>query len=117
MYVHTRTYTHTQTHLQIHIQLYMHTQTTPHKKLQYFVVNSQIWVLHSRGRQRAQHTFLALLSLHSAIEQSDDSQCQWQIRPELRACSARRPWGGTLAPTIISTRHWRAGEWKFQALA
>ncbi|CAI9570195.1 unnamed protein product [Staurois parvus] len=114
-YIHTNTHTYstctyTQTHVQIHtctytqthVQLYMHTQTythmythTPptHKKLQYFVIHSQIRVLHSRGRQRAQHTLLALLSLRSAIEQSDGCQCQLQIRPELRACSARRSWG------------------------
>ncbi|CAI9558872.1 unnamed protein product [Staurois parvus] len=83
---HTHTCTYTQTHVQIHtctytqthVQLYMHThtQTPPHKKLQYFVGHSQIRVLHSRGRQRAQHTLLPLLSLRSAIEQSDSSQCQ-----------------------------------------
>ncbi|CAI9543822.1 unnamed protein product [Staurois parvus] len=63
---------------QTHVELYMHTHVNslPHKKLQYFVVHSQSRVLHSRGRQRAQHTLLALLSLRSAIEQSDDSQCQ-----------------------------------------
>ncbi|CAI9582518.1 unnamed protein product [Staurois parvus] len=64
MYMHTQTQTCTRTH------------TPPHKKLQYFVVHSQSRVLHSRGRQRAQHTLLSLLSLRSAIEQSDGSQCQ-----------------------------------------
>ncbi|CAI9593879.1 unnamed protein product [Staurois parvus] len=74
-HVHTHTCTYTQTHLQINTCTYTHTYTT-HKKLQYFVIHSQIRVLHSRGRQRAQHTLLALLSLRSAIEQSDGSQCQ-----------------------------------------
>ncbi|CAI9610160.1 unnamed protein product [Staurois parvus] len=67
MYVHTHTYMHTYTHVDTH---------TPYKKLQYFVVHSQSRVLHSRWRQRAQHTLLPLLSLRSAIEQSDSSQCQ-----------------------------------------
>ncbi|CAI9571684.1 unnamed protein product [Staurois parvus] len=64
-----------QTHVQIHTCTYTYTSPPPIKKLQYFVVHSQIRVLHSRGRQRAQHTLLALLSLRSAIEQSDGSQC------------------------------------------
>ncbi|CAI9537454.1 unnamed protein product [Staurois parvus] len=56
--------------------MYIHTDThtQPYKKLQYFVVHSQSRVLHSKGRQRAQHTLLPLLSLYSAIEQSDGSQ-------------------------------------------
>ncbi|CAI9596338.1 unnamed protein product [Staurois parvus] len=100
MYIHTHKnthmYMHTHTHLNTHTYMYIHADTCtivhaytdthtctlthtpllPHKKLQYFVVHSQIRVLHSRGRQRAQHTLLALLSLRSAIEQSDGSQCQ-----------------------------------------
>ncbi|CAI9612469.1 unnamed protein product [Staurois parvus] len=52
---HTYTCTYTQTHVQIHTCTYTHTHP-PHKKLQYFIVHSQIRVLHSRGRQRAQHT-------------------------------------------------------------
>ncbi|CAI9571958.1 unnamed protein product [Staurois parvus] len=73
---HLHTCTYTQTHLQIDSCTYTQTHTHPYKKLQYFVVHSQSWVLHSRGRQRAQHTLLPLLSLRSAIEQSDGSQCQ-----------------------------------------
>ncbi|CAI9563236.1 unnamed protein product [Staurois parvus] len=100
MYIHTQTHVHTdthtctctQTHVHTHRQMYTHTHTCRHmyrythvhtqrhppppKNLQYFVVHSQSWVLHSRGRLRAQHTLLALLSLRSAIEQSDGSQCQ-----------------------------------------
>ncbi|CAI9536998.1 unnamed protein product [Staurois parvus] len=78
MYRYTHVHTDTCTYTQTHVQLYIHTQThTTHiKKLQYFVVHSQSRVLHSRGRQRAQHTLLPLLSLRSAIEQSDGSQCQ-----------------------------------------
>ncbi|CAI9551511.1 unnamed protein product [Staurois parvus] len=68
MYIHVDTCTHTDTHT--------HTQTHTYKKLQYFVVHSQRRVLHSRGMQKAQHTLLPLLSLLSAIEQSDSSQCQ-----------------------------------------
>ncbi|CAI9548534.1 unnamed protein product [Staurois parvus] len=76
MYVHTRTYIHAHTYVNTctHVRKYMHTQ--PYKKLHYFVVHSQIQVLHSRGRQIAQYTPLPLLSLRSAMEQSDSSQCQ-----------------------------------------
>ncbi|CAI9583560.1 unnamed protein product [Staurois parvus] len=90
MYMHTHkhtctcTHTHTHTHTYIHADscidthMYIHTDTHthPYKKLQYFIVHSQSCVLHSRGRQRAQHTLLPLLSLRSAIEQSDGFQCQ-----------------------------------------
>ncbi|CAI9584970.1 unnamed protein product [Staurois parvus] len=74
MYIHTDTCTCIHRHTQTHTHVHVHTHT--HKKLQYFVVHSQTQVLHSRGRQRAQHTLLPLLSLRSAIEQSDSSQCQ-----------------------------------------
>ncbi|CAI9584797.1 unnamed protein product [Staurois parvus] len=80
--IHTDTCTHTRRHMYIHADtctgthMNIHTPPFPHKKPQYFVVHSQIRVLHSRGRQRAQHTLLGLLSLRSAIEQSDGSQCQ-----------------------------------------
>ncbi|CAI9576365.1 unnamed protein product [Staurois parvus] len=90
MYMHTDTYRHTHmyihadtctdTHMYIHADtctdthMYIHTHT--YKKLQYLVFHSQSRVLHSRGRQRAQHTLLPLLSLCSAIERSDGSQCQ-----------------------------------------
>ncbi|CAI9568612.1 unnamed protein product, partial [Staurois parvus] len=68
-FTHTHTCTYTQTNVQIYkctytqtmYILYMHTQM----KLQYFVVHSQIRVLHSRGRQRAQHTH-SLLCFHCA---------------------------------------------------
>ncbi|CAI9583873.1 unnamed protein product [Staurois parvus] len=76
--IHTHTCTYTHTHMYMHTQTHTntHAHTQPYKKLQYFVVHSQSWVLHSRGRQRAQHTLLSLLSLSSAIEQSDGSQCE-----------------------------------------
>ncbi|CAI9597423.1 unnamed protein product [Staurois parvus] len=82
MYIHKNT--HAQTHVHTHRHMYTHTcrhmyrytHTHPYKKLQYFVVHSQSRVLHCSGRQRAQHTLLPLLSLRSAIEQSDSSQCQ-----------------------------------------
>ncbi|CAI9624858.1 unnamed protein product [Staurois parvus] len=94
MYIHTqthvRTYTYMHTHRHMYTHIHVHTRrhmyrythvhtdpsTQPYKKLLYFVVHSQSRVMHSRGRQRAQHTLLALLLLRSAIEQSDGSQCQ-----------------------------------------
>ncbi|CAI9577940.1 unnamed protein product, partial [Staurois parvus] len=75
MYIHTQTHTHrdtcTHTHtctctcIHRHTQTHVHTHTHPYKKLQYFVVHSQSRVLHSRGRQRAQHTH-SLLCFHCA---------------------------------------------------
>ncbi|CAI9610960.1 unnamed protein product, partial [Staurois parvus] len=59
--IHTDTCTcihrHTQTHTHAHTHTYSHAHT-PYKKLQHFVVHAQSRVLHSRGRQRAQHTLL-----------------------------------------------------------
>ncbi|CAI9604438.1 unnamed protein product [Staurois parvus] len=64
MYRHTYMYIHTDTCTDTH--MYIHTDTcTPYKNLQYFIVHSQSRVQHSRGRQRAQHTLLPLLSLRS----------------------------------------------------
>ncbi|CAI9533389.1 unnamed protein product, partial [Staurois parvus] len=93
VHTYTDTCTCTQTHVHTHVQ-YIHTDTCtivrmytytppppPHKKLQYFVVHSQSRVLHSRGRPRAQHTLLALLSLRSDIEQSDGSRSGLSSKP------------------------------------
>ncbi|CAI9587413.1 unnamed protein product [Staurois parvus] len=82
-HVHRHMYTHIHVHACRHMYRYTHVHTqrhvhTPIKSCSTssFTYKSQIRVLHSRGRQRAQHTLLALLSLRSAIEQSDGSQCQ-----------------------------------------
>ncbi|CAI9566755.1 unnamed protein product [Staurois parvus] len=58
MYIHT--YIHTHIHRHMHTCTIVHAyRPPPHKKVQYFVVHSQIRVLHSSGRQRAQqHSFL-----------------------------------------------------------
>ncbi|CAI9546543.1 unnamed protein product [Staurois parvus] len=74
----TDTCTHTHTCTDTHRHMYMHTHTpvNSYKRLQYFRCSLTEPVLHSRGRQRAQHTLLPLLSLRSAIEQSVGSQCQ-----------------------------------------
>ncbi|CAI9570480.1 unnamed protein product [Staurois parvus] len=67
-HVHTHMHVHTHRHMYRYIHVHVHTHThTPYKKLQYFIVHSQIRVLNSRGRQRAQHTLFPLLSLRSAI--------------------------------------------------
>ncbi|CAI9540568.1 unnamed protein product, partial [Staurois parvus] len=87
-YKHTCTCTHTQTHVHTHIHAhthrhmyrYTHVHTHRHtpsiKSCSTLLFTHRAGVLHSRGRQRAQYTLLALLSLCSAIEQSDGSQCQ-----------------------------------------
>ncbi|CAI9535296.1 unnamed protein product [Staurois parvus] len=67
MYIHGDTCTDT--------HMYIHTHThSPIKSCSTSLFTQRAG--HSRGRQRAQHTLLPLLSLHSAIEQSDGSQCQ-----------------------------------------
>ncbi|CAI9585691.1 unnamed protein product [Staurois parvus] len=73
---HMYTHTHTCRHMYRYTHIHAYIDTHIYKKLQYFVVHSRSQVLHSRGRQRAQHTLLPLLSLRSAIEQSNSSQCQ-----------------------------------------
>ncbi|CAI9588095.1 unnamed protein product, partial [Staurois parvus] len=90
MYTHTDTCTYIHTNTCTHIHMYIHTDTCtciyrhtcthtpPIKKLQYFVVHSQSRVLHSRGRQRAQHTLLCfhcaqLLSSLTAPSANDRS--------------------------------------------
>ncbi|CAI9588764.1 unnamed protein product [Staurois parvus] len=70
--IHVNTHAHTcsyiQTHVYTHVHTHVHTHTPlPHKKLQYFVVLSQIQVLHSRGRQRAQHTLFHCAQLLSSL--------------------------------------------------
>ncbi|CAI9618568.1 unnamed protein product, partial [Staurois parvus] len=104
---HVRTYTNTHLHTHIctdtHMYIHTHTHTHPHKKLQYFVVHSQIWVLHCKGKQRAQHTMLALLSLRSAIERSDGSQSVPMTDPaSAPSMLSKTALGYILAPTIIS---------------
>ncbi|CAI9607395.1 unnamed protein product, partial [Staurois parvus] len=69
MYIHTDTCTivhaYTDTHRHTHMYTYTYTHThTHHKNVQYFVVHSQVRALHSRRRQRAQHTLL--LCFHCA---------------------------------------------------
>ncbi|CAI9611321.1 unnamed protein product [Staurois parvus] len=75
-HVHTHTCTYTQTHVQIHTCTY--TQTPPPSikscSTSLFIHRDGYCTL--GGGQRAQHTLLPLLSLCSAIEQSDSSQCQ-----------------------------------------
>ncbi|CAI9549982.1 unnamed protein product [Staurois parvus] len=126
MYVHTHTYTHTQRHMYTHTYMYIHADTCTHVRTYTHIHTHPIkrcstslfthrsgYCTLGGGRENSTHSFLCF---HCAIEQSDGSQCQWQIQPELRACSARRPWGTHSPPTIISTHHWQAGEWKFQGL-
>ncbi|CAI9548869.1 unnamed protein product [Staurois parvus] len=78
-------YTHVHTHRHMYMQTQTHTNThtdtctythTPIKSCSTSYLHSQSRVLHSRGRLRAQHTLLPLLSLCSTIEQSDGSQCE-----------------------------------------
>ncbi|CAI9617157.1 unnamed protein product, partial [Staurois parvus] len=78
MYIHTDTCTTVHAYTDTHKHTHMYTHTHTHKKLQYFVVHSQIRVLHSRGRQRAQHTLLCfhctkLLSSLTAPSANDRS--------------------------------------------
>ncbi|CAI9559920.1 unnamed protein product [Staurois parvus] len=85
MYIHTDT--HTQTHVQTRRHMYKHADTctrthvhvhtpSPHKQLQYFVITHRAgYCTLGGGREHSTHS-LRLLSVRSAIEQSDVSQCQ-----------------------------------------
>ncbi|CAI9531594.1 unnamed protein product, partial [Staurois parvus] len=123
MYVHTDTctYTHTHTHTQTHVQIHTHVHThNTHTHSPIKSCSTSLFTHRARyctlggGREYSTHSFLCfqcgqLLSSLTAPSASDRSG------PEFRVCSARWPWGHT-RPTIISTRHWQAGEWKFQGL-
>ncbi|CAI9533668.1 unnamed protein product, partial [Staurois parvus] len=62
-YTHRHVQTRIHTEIHTHRHMYIHTQThTHHKMLQYFVVHSQIRVLHSRGSR--EHSTHSLLCIH-----------------------------------------------------
>ncbi|CAI9542351.1 unnamed protein product, partial [Staurois parvus] len=107
MHTHTDTCTHTRIHVQAHRQMYRYTHVHTHRHTHTPKKSCSTSLFTHRARYctlgggREHSTVLPLLSLWSAIEQSDGSQCQRQIRPELQACKTAL--GDTLAPTIIST--------------
>ncbi|CAI9559331.1 unnamed protein product [Staurois parvus] len=78
MYIHAQRHMYTHTHMYTHINMYRYTHVHTHKHTNPIKSCSTSLfthrALHSRGRQRAQHILLPLLSLHPAIEQSDGSQ-------------------------------------------
>ncbi|CAI9601734.1 unnamed protein product [Staurois parvus] len=122
MYTHTCTYT--QTHVQIHIctytqshvQLYMHTHThTPIKSCStsFFTHRSGYCTL-GGGREHSTHSFLCF---HCAQLLSSLTAPSANDRSGLSSEPAQQDGpGGHIRPTIISTRNWRAGEWKCQVL-
>ncbi|CAI9589718.1 unnamed protein product, partial [Staurois parvus] len=80
MYIHPHVYARTHMYMHADTQTCTHLPPQPYKKLQYFVVHSQIRVLHSRGRQGAHstHSFLCfpcaqLLSSLTAPNANDRS--------------------------------------------
>ncbi|CAI9607873.1 unnamed protein product [Staurois parvus] len=83
MYIHRNT--HAQTHVHTHRHMYIHTQThtctrththPPIESCSTSLFTHRAGYCTLGGGKRAQHTLLPLLSLCSAIEQSDGSQCQ-----------------------------------------
>ncbi|CAI9559269.1 unnamed protein product, partial [Staurois parvus] len=125
---HTHVHTHTCTYTQTHVQLYMQTQThtNTHTRIRthnpppikscsnsLFTHRSGYCTL-GGGREHSTHP---LLCFHCAQLLSN---LMAPSANDISGLSSEPPQqdgpGGHARPTIISTRHWRAGEWKFQAL-
>ncbi|CAI9601726.1 unnamed protein product, partial [Staurois parvus] len=112
MYTHVHTCTYTQTHAHAYTDTHTHTHPTPIKSCSISLFTHRAGYCTLGGsREHSTHSFLCfhcaqLLSSLTAPSATD--------RSGLSSKPAQQDGpGGTLAPTIISTRHWRAGEWKF----
>ncbi|CAI9573131.1 unnamed protein product, partial [Staurois parvus] len=116
MHTHTDTCTHTQTHVHIHTCIYTHHHPPPPIKrcsTSLFTHRSGYCTL-GGGREHSTHS---LLCFHCAQLLSSLTASSANDRSGLSSERAQQDGpGGHTHPTIISTRHWRAGKWKFQAL-
>ncbi|CAI9542027.1 unnamed protein product, partial [Staurois parvus] len=118
---HTHTHTHTHMYTHLHVQ-YMHTQTHTCTRTPPPIKSCSTSLFTHRagyctlggGREHSTHSFLCF---HCAQLLSSLTAPSANDRSGLSSEPAQQDGpGDTLAPTIISTRHCRAGEWKFQAL-
>ncbi|CAI9534288.1 unnamed protein product, partial [Staurois parvus] len=139
---HVRTYTQTHTNTHIHIRRHMyrythvhtdtctivHAYTDTHKHTHMYTYTpppiksfSTSLFTHRAGyctlgggREHSTHSFLCF---HCAQLLSSLTAPSANDRSSLSSEPAQQDGpGGHTCPTITSTRHWRAGEWKFQAL-
>ncbi|CAI9609895.1 unnamed protein product [Staurois parvus] len=99
----------------MHTQTHTHTHTPPIKSCSTSLFTHRAgYCTLGGGREHSTHSFLCfpctqLLSSLTAPSAND--------RSSLSSEPAQQDGpGDTVAPTIIFTHHWRAGEWKFQGL-
>ncbi|CAI9595774.1 unnamed protein product, partial [Staurois parvus] len=122
IHVHTRRHMYRYTHVHTHRHMFnctcihRHTQTPPLKccSTSLFTHRSGYCTLEG-GREHSTHSLLCFLCgqlLSSLTAPSANDRSGLNSEP----AQQDGPGGHTLALTIISTRHWRSGEWKFQAL-
>ncbi|CAI9584260.1 unnamed protein product [Staurois parvus] len=121
-HVHTHTCTYTRTHVQLHTDtctcIHTHTLLNTHSPIKscstaLFTHRAGYCTL-GGGREHITHSFLCF---HCAQLLSSLTAPSANDRSGLSSVPAQQDGpGDTLAPTIISTRHWRADEWKFQGL-
>ncbi|CAI9593570.1 unnamed protein product, partial [Staurois parvus] len=120
-HVHAHTQTHVHTHIQVHTcrHMYRYTHVHTHKHIPIKKSCSTSLFTHRSGyctlgggKEHSTHPFLCF---HCAQLLSSLTAPSANDRSGLSSEPAQQdgPGGGTLAPTIISTRHWRADEWKF----
>ncbi|CAI9620106.1 unnamed protein product [Staurois parvus] len=125
MYMHTHTDTYTQTYMYIHADTctivhsytdtHTHVHTPPIKSCSTSLFTHRSWYCTLGGGR--EHSTHSLLCFHCAQLLSSLTAPSANDRSGLSSEPAhKRVLVDTLAPTIISTRHWRAGEWKFQAM-
>ncbi|CAI9573629.1 unnamed protein product, partial [Staurois parvus] len=115
-HVHTHIHVHTCRHMYRHRHMYIHTDTHTHPikscSTSLFTHRAGYCTL-GGGREHSTHS---LLYFHCAQLLSSLTAPSANDRSSLSSEPAQQDGPGTLAPTIISTRHWRAGGWKFQGL-
>ncbi|CAI9541698.1 unnamed protein product [Staurois parvus] len=130
MHTHRYMYIHRNRHAQTHVHTYRHTRTCTHTQTQTHIHTRRHTPIKScstslfthragyctlgEGKEHSTHSFLCF---HCAQVLSSLTAPSANDRSGLSSKPAQQdgPGGHALAPTIISTRHWRAGEWKFQA--
>ncbi|CAI9534287.1 unnamed protein product, partial [Staurois parvus] len=111
---HKHTYTYTQTHVQIHTCTYRHTPPPIKSFSTSLFTHRAGYCTLGGGREHSTHSFLCF---HCAQLLSSLTAPSANDRSSLSSEPAQQDGpGGHTCPTITSTRHWRAGEWKFQAL-
>ncbi|CAI9574257.1 unnamed protein product, partial [Staurois parvus] len=120
IYTQTHVHTHIHVHTRRHMYRYTHVHTHRHPPSPIKSCDTSLFTHRSGyctlggGREHSTHS---LLCFHCAQLLSSLTAPSANDRSGLSSETAQQDSpGDTLAPTIISNRHWRAGKWKFQAL-